>query len=63
MALDVGEVDLRVQTFDDRSVLSPEVLEVVVREVVARIDARHAARQRHGDDVRVWGSVREGGGW
>lgn len=60
MAFDIGQVDLQVRAVDDRTLLSPDVMEVVVREVLARLDARSGSQQRHHDDVKVWGSVRDG---
>ena len=61
MAFDIGQVDLTVRTFDDRSVLSPDVMELVVREVLARLDAGRGGAERHASDTGVWGSVRDGG--
>ncbi len=61
MAFDIGEVGLEVRTVDDRTLLSPDVLDVVVREVINRLNAQTGSRERHDRDVSMWGSVRDGG--
>jgi hypothetical protein len=60
MSFDIGQVDLQVRAVDDRTLLSPDVMEVVVREVLARLEAQAGTRQRQREDVQVWGSVRDG---
>ena len=57
---EVGEVDLRVQPVDDRTLLSPDVLERVVSAVVARLDERNRGRAAAAGDRAMWNSVREG---
>lgn len=58
---DVGEIDLRIQPVDDRTLLSPDVLERVVTAVVARIDERERGRASGLADRALWNSVRDGG--
>jgi hypothetical protein len=58
---DVGEVDLRIQPVDDRTLLSPDVLERVVSAVLARIDERERGRAGGLSDRALWNSVRDGG--
>lgn len=60
MAFEIGEVELQARSVDDRTLLSPDVMEVVVREVIARLDSQAGQRQRHHDEVQLWGSVRDG---
>ncbi|WP_454698336.1 hypothetical protein [Arthrobacter humicola] len=57
---DVGEIDLRIQPVDDRTLLSPDVLERVVTAVLARIDDRERSRASGMADRVMWNSVREG---
>jgi hypothetical protein len=58
---DVGEIDLRIQPVDDRTLLSPDVLERVVAAVVARLDDRERTHAGGLADRGLWNSVREGG--
>jgi hypothetical protein len=60
MAFEIADVDLKVKTVDDRTLLSPDVMEVVVREVIARLDARSSDMARQRDEKQLWGSVRDG---
>lgn len=58
---EVGEVDLRVQPVDDRTLLSPDVLERVVSAVLARLDERDRSRAGAAADRGMWNSVRKQG--
>jgi hypothetical protein len=58
---EVGEVDLRIQPVDDRTLLSPDVLERVVSAVLARIDERERTQAGGKADRAMWNSVRKGG--
>ena len=58
---EVGEVDLRIQPVDDRTLLSPDVLERVVSAVLARIDERERTQADGKADRAMWNSVRKGG--
>jgi hypothetical protein len=60
MELDVGDVDLDVQPVDDRTLLSPDVLETIVRAVLARLEDRLASGQHARDERGMWNSVRGG---
>ena len=57
---EVGEVDLRIQPVDDRTLLSPDVLERVVGAVIARLDERGRSQAGAQDDRAMWNSVRKG---
>jgi hypothetical protein len=54
----IGKLEADVHAFDDRTLLSPDVMEVVVREVLARIERDRQSTARHADDVGMWPSVR-----
>jgi hypothetical protein len=58
MDVHIGHLDAEVTAVDDRSLLSPEVLEVIVRAVLARIERATEVQERHRDDVTMWPSVR-----
>jgi hypothetical protein len=58
---EVGEVDLRVQPVDDRTLLSPDVLDRVVAAVIARLDERDRSQAGARADRAMWNSVRKGG--
>ncbi len=57
---EVGEVDLRIQPVDDRTLLSPDVLERVVSAVLTRLDERERSRAGDQADRALWNSVRKG---
>lgn len=58
MELDIGEVDLQVRPVDDRTLLSPDVLEAVVRAVLARLEEQGDSSRRAQDERNIWNSVR-----
>lgn len=58
---EVGEVDLRIQPVDDRTLLSPDVLDRVVGAVIARLDERERGEAGAQADRAMWNSVRKGG--
>jgi hypothetical protein len=58
---EVGEVNLRIQPVDDRTLLSPDVLERVVSAVLARIDELERTRADGKADRAMWNSVRKAG--
>jgi hypothetical protein len=60
MELDVGGVELEVRPVDDRTLLSPDVLEVVVRAVLDRLEARTDSARAARDERGMWNSVRGG---
>lgn len=57
---EVGEVDLRIQPVDDRTLLSPDVLDRVVSAVLARLDERERTQAGAKSDRAMWNSVRKG---
>ncbi len=59
MELEIGEVDLTVRPVDDRTLLSPDVLEAVVRAVLARLAEQSDGAHRARDERGMWNSVRE----
>ena len=59
MEFDVGEMDLDVRPVDDRTLLSPDILEAVVRAVIARLDERSDSAALAQDDRGMWNSVRK----
>jgi hypothetical protein len=61
MDVHIGRLDAEVTAVDDRTLLSPEVLDVVVRTVLARLERETEADRRHADDVTMWPSVRSRG--
>ncbi len=61
MDTSVEHVSLTVSAVDDRTLLSPEVMEVVVNEVMRRIDQRQASASARRDEMAVWPSVRARG--
>jgi len=58
----IGEVESEVRAVDDRSLLSPDVLERIVAATVARLDDMKASKERGRDDTQLWHSVRAGTG-
>jgi hypothetical protein len=60
MDLHVNEMETTVRAVDDRTLLSPDVMEVVVREVLARLRDQQEQAARARDDRTLWQSVREG---
>lgn len=58
MNTSVDHVSFTVSAVDDRTLLSPEVLDVVVGEVIRRIDQRQASAAARRDEMAIWPSVR-----
>jgi len=61
MDLDLPKVDVRVTAVDDRTLLSPEVMEAVVTAVMARIERTRSSIASAKDDAAMWPSVRARG--
>lgn len=57
---EVGEVDLAIRPVDDRTLLSPDVLERVVSAVLERLDERERSQAGAKTDRAMWNSVRKG---
>jgi hypothetical protein len=62
MDVHIGEMETTVRAVDDRSLLSPAVLDAVVEAVVARLEQRRRLDAARRDEATTWGSVRSGGG-
>lgn len=61
MDIDIASMSATVRAVDDRSLLSPDILDAVVREVISRLDTRQRAEDARREDTGFWGSVREAG--
>jgi hypothetical protein len=61
MDVHIGELSAQVRAVDDRTLVSPEVLEVVVAEVLRRLESRQSSEAAHRRDAGMWGSAREEG--
>lgn len=61
MDLHIGEVNAEVRAVDDRTLVSPEVLEVVVAAVLRRLDARQSSQDAQRADSAMWSSALEAG--
>ena len=61
MDLDLPKVDVHVTAVDDRTLLSPEVMEVVVTEVMARMERKRSSAVSAKDEAALWPSVRARG--
>jgi hypothetical protein len=59
----VGYVALTVSAVEDRTLLSPEVLDAVCTEVIRRLDRRQASTTAQRDEAALWPSVRSRGSW
>jgi hypothetical protein len=57
MDVHVGEMQATVRAVDDRTLLSPDVMEVVVREVLDRLERERGRVARATDDTAMWPSV------
>jgi hypothetical protein len=62
MDVHIGEVNSEVRPVDDRSLLSPDVLDRLLQEVMRSLDARRESDTRREDEAQLWGSVRAGTG-
>jgi hypothetical protein len=58
----INEARSDVVPIDDRSVLSPDVLDRIVAEVIRALDSRRASDGRREQDAQLWSSVRAGTG-
>jgi hypothetical protein len=58
MDVHIESLETTVRAVDDRTLLSPDVMDAVVREVLTRLDARQAGAERAGDERAMWRSVR-----
>jgi hypothetical protein len=60
MDVHINDVETTVRAVDDRTLLSPDVMEVVVREVLTRLGREQEDDRRASGDRRLWQSVRSG---
>lgn len=60
MDVHVGRMETTVQAVDDRSSLTPELLEAVTAAVIRRLEAREASESARRDEAATWSSVRDG---
>jgi hypothetical protein len=61
MDVHIGEMETTVRTVDDRSLLSPDVLDAVAAAVMQRLDQRRREDAARCDEATPWVSVRSGG--
>ena len=59
MDVHIEQADVTVRAVDDRSLLSPDVLERIVEAVIARMAERRAEESRQSSDRQLWRSVRD----
>jgi len=59
MDVHVGQLTASVRAVDDRTLLSPEVLEEIVRQVLQRLEQQRSSERTAREDARLWSSVRE----
>lgn len=62
MDVHISSFNATVRAVDDRTLVSPDVLEVVVAAVLRRLEAEQGSAAARRDDASLWGSVREGSG-
>jgi hypothetical protein len=61
MDVHIGELEATVRAVDDRSLLTPEVLDAVADAVAIRLEHRRQSDRARHDEARPWGSVLAGG--
>ncbi|HOA88675.1 hypothetical protein [Propioniciclava tarda] len=59
MDVHIGTFDAEVRAVDDRTLVSPEVVDVIAREVLRRLESRQSSEAARRADATVWNSVRE----
>lgn len=58
MDVHIESLQATVRAVDDRTLLSPDVMETVVAEVMARWERRTTSLAQARDEARMWPSVR-----
>lgn len=54
MDLHIGQVTAEVRAVDDRTLVSPEVIEVVVAEVLRRLESRQSSDAARRAETALW---------
>lgn len=57
MDVHIGEMEATVRAVDDRSLLSPEILDAVADAVLTRLEHRRRLDAARRDEAMPWGSV------
>lgn len=57
MDLHIGQVTAEVRAVDDRTLVSPEVIEVVVAEVLRRLESRQSSDAARRAETALWTSA------
>lgn len=58
MDVQIGHLETTVRAVDDRTLVSPDVLDVVVRAVLERLAQTRGAEEARQDEATMWPSVR-----
>lgn len=61
MDVTISALNATVRAVDDRTLASPEVIDVIVREVLRRLESERTSDAARRDEARLWNSVREEG--
>ena len=59
MDVHVSSMNATVRAVDDRTLVSPEVMDVIVREVLARLASDRGVEASRRRDASMWESARE----
>lgn len=59
MDVHVSSLSATVQSVDDRTLVSPDVLDTIVREVLARLASERSTEESRRRETSLWDSVRE----
>ncbi len=59
MDVTISEMHATVRAVDDRTLVSPEVVDVIAREVLRRLERDRSADDARRAEARLWNSVRE----
>ncbi|MEI2704631.1 MAG: hypothetical protein V9E89_05035 [Ilumatobacteraceae bacterium] len=58
MDIHIDRLSTKVTAIDPRGALSPDVLDTIVTQVLARLERRSATQRNADDDTALWTSVR-----
>lgn len=59
MDVSISTFSAEVRAVDDRTLVSPEVVDVVVREVLRRLERQAGSEDARRGEARLWNSVLE----